>query len=249
MKGINSSARNRRRLTSAVRASMIVLALAGCAACAAVAGKPKPGAVSAPTHREPSVDGSAVGQLQHLIDTHQLTEMRTTYNGSYGTSELFQADKLVYFVTLFHGKTFWRVIHTDSIRDADSIYHTFIGQTEKLAQVDIDAMRLKAGNQYAAQMIAENQQRLQALQQEAVRQQQEAAQVAAQQQQVTQQASALSSSLQSTSSQLDAVKQHIRTLEEQQSNPDLALPTVPANAAPASAPSTGGAPAASSTSH
>jgi hypothetical protein len=68
--------------------------------------------------------GSTVSYLRELMDSHQLTELRTTYNGTYGASLLFQADKLTYFVALFHDKAFWRVIRTDSEKDADSNYRT-----------------------------------------------------------------------------------------------------------------------------
>ena len=34
--------------------------------------------------------GSTVNYLRQLMDSHQLTELRTTYNGSYGASLLFQ---------------------------------------------------------------------------------------------------------------------------------------------------------------
>jgi hypothetical protein len=179
--------------------------------------------------------GGTVAALQQLIDTHQVTEMRTTSNGRYGTSEMFQAEKLTYYVTLSHDKVFWRVIRTDSMTNADSIYRAFVQQTEQLSQVDIDALRLQAGNKYAEQMMAMNQQRLQNLQQDAARQQQESQQIATQQQQATQQAVTLSSDLRSTSSQLDAVKQQIRTLETQQNSPELVLPSPAAPAAPASA--------------
>lgn len=187
--------------------------------------------------------GSTVNYLRQLMDGHQLTELRTTYNGSYGASLLFQADKLTYFVALFHDKVFWRVIQTYSDKDAESIYRTFAAQTEQLAQVDIDALRLQAGKKYAEQMVAMNEQRLQNLQQDAARQQQQAQQVMAQQQQAKQQAVSLSSDLRATSNQLDAVQQHIRALETQQNNPVLMLPA-PAgsamldanNASPAVAP-------------
>jgi hypothetical protein len=168
--------------------------------------------------------GSTVNYLRQLMDSHQLTELRTTYNGSYGASLLFQADKLTYFVALFHDKVFWRVIQTYTVKDAEGIYRTFAAQTEQLAQVDIDALRLQAGKKYAEQMVAMNEQRLQNLQQDAARQQQQAQQVMAQQQQAKQQAVSLSSDLRATSNQLDAVQQHIRALETQQNNPVLMLP-------------------------
>ena len=185
---------------------------------------------------------STVAELHRLIDAHQLTELRTTYNSNYGASLLFQSDKLSYYVALFHGKEFWRVIQTDSNDDAESLYRAFVEQTQKLAQVDIDAVRLQAGKAYAEHMVAVNQQHLQHLQQDVAYQQQQARQVASQQQQAQQQAVSLSAELRSASSQLETVKQQIRALEQQQTDPTLTLPppepqsTAPAPAASSSPP-------------
>lgn len=173
-----------------------------------------------------SLPGStAATNLQRLIDSHQLTELRTTYSASYGTSLLFQADKLVYYIALFRNKQFWRVIQTESYEDAENIYNTFVKQTRDLAQVEIDATRLQAGKAYAERMIALNQKRLQSLEQDKGYQQQQAEQVAAAQQQAKQQAVSLSEDLNSTSRQLDSMKQSIEALEKQQANPTLLLPS------------------------
>lgn len=77
-------------------------------------------------------------------------------HGNYGATLQFQAAKLSYLVALTHGDTYWRVIQVDSERDAESVYHAFAQQTEKLAEVDVDAIRLDAGNTYAANMISMN---------------------------------------------------------------------------------------------
>jgi len=227
---------------------MIALALAGFSAFSAAANAPS-AATSSATPPAADADasdtsGSSVEYLQHLVDTHQLNEIRTTYNGKYGASELFQPEKLTYFVALFHDKVFWRVIRTDSMKNADDVYRAFVAQTEKLAEVDIDALRLQAGNKYAEQMVTLNQQRLQNLQQDAVRQQQQSQQVAAQQQQAEQQAVSLSNDLRNTSSQLDAVKQQIRALEAQQNSTEIALPPPETPAAPAAPAANQQAPAA-----
>lgn len=217
------------------------------ASVAATAPAPAPAAATtsdsdasaAPSSPMPASDDSqapssnTVANLQQLIDSNQLTELRTTYNATYGASLLFQTSKLSYYVALFHGKQFWRVIQTDSYQTAESIYRSFAEQTRTLAQVDIDTTRLHAGNAYAEHLIALNQQHLQNLQQDASYQQQQAQQVATAQQQAKQQAVTLSADLNSTSSQLDAMKQRIRELEKQQTDPTLVLPAPGANTAPA----------------
>jgi hypothetical protein len=174
-----------------------------------------------------------VAYLRQLMDSHQLTQLRTTSNGNYGASLQFQAAKLSYFVVLTHGDTYWRVIQADSERDAESVYRVFAQQTEKLAEVDIDAIRLDAGNKYAANMVAMNQQRLANLQQDANRQHEQAQEVVAAQQQAQQQAVSLTNDLRASSSQLDEVTQRIRALEAQQANPELILPPPAAATTPA----------------
>lgn len=238
---------------------MIVMALAcvTLSACASFpfnskASAPAPAPVVATTSDAPASPSSpmpasddsqapssnTVANLQRLIDSNQLTELRTTYNATYGASLLFQTSKLSYYVALFHGKQFWRVIQTDSYETAESIYRSFAEQTRQLAQVDIDTTRLHAGNAYAEHLIALNKEHLQNLQQDASYQQQQAQQVATAQQQAKQQAVTLSADLNSTSSQLDAMKQRIRELEKQQTDPALVLPAPSANATPAPTSST-----------
>lgn len=212
--------------------SMIVMALLGASATALAANDHN----GDDTPASPSSDlaGTSAARLQKLMDEHQLTELRTTYNGTYGASLLFQADKLTYYVALFHNKAFWRVIQTDSSEQAEGVYHSFAKQTENLAQVDIDAIRLKAGKDYAQHLIALNQQRLQNLQRSSHYQQQQAREVAQQQQQSKQQAQTLTTDLQSAGSQLDSVKQRIQALEAEQANPLITLPA-PENATPPAA--------------
>lgn len=162
--------------------------------------------------------------LQQLIDDHQLVELRNTHNGSYGASLLFQADKLNYYVALSHEKVFWRLIRTDSVKDAENIYNAFVAQTEKLAEVEIDTIRLQAGKKYADQMVSMNEQRLHQLQQDLSRQQRQGQQVAALQERGRQQAVSLSADLRTSSNQLETVQQNIRQLQAQQENPALTLP-------------------------
>jgi len=191
-----------------------------------------------PNPAQNNASGGTVAYLHQLIDTHQLIQLRTTINGDYGTTLFFQPEKLSYYVAMFHGDVYWQVIQTESERNAESIYSAFSQRSEKLAEVDIDALRLKAGNAYAEQMVAMNEKRLQNLQQDAARQQQQAQLVAAQQQQAQQQAVALSNDLRASSIQLDAVKERIRVLEAQQANTELILPPPPQPAVPTNAPTT-----------
>jgi hypothetical protein len=232
MKALTRSASPRRVLFAI--GTMVLMATSACASAPATSNNPMPPAPEAAASTQSKVPLSTVESLRQLIDNHQLTEVRTTYNSTYGASLLFRPETLGYYVVLFHGKEFWRVMQTDSFDDAESLYRTFVSQTQTLGQVEIDTMRLDAGNKYAEHMIAVNEAKLRSLQQDANNQQQQAQQVAAQQEQAHQQAVALSSDLHNTNAQLDAVKQQIHALETMQSNPNLVLPTpAPAPAATA----------------
>lgn len=178
-----------------------------------------------------SADGATQGtvaSLQQLLATHEVIEIRSVHNGGYAASLFFQPDKLGYFVTLSHDRTFWRVLQTDAVKDAESSYAAFASQTAKLAEVDIDTLRLEAGKRYAQHLVAMNEARLHTLQADAARQQQQGQQVAALQAEGRQKAAVLSGDLRSASNQLDDVQQSIHKLEAQQGNPDLSLP-VPAS--------------------
>ncbi|MFP3648857.1 DUF2968 domain-containing protein, partial [Paraburkholderia sp. SIMBA_054] len=51
-----------------------------------------------------------VAELMQMIQDTKLSELRTTYNGSYGASLFFYPRELTYYVALFQNKHFWRVI-------------------------------------------------------------------------------------------------------------------------------------------
>lgn len=234
MKALTRNASPRRVLCAV--GTMVLMATSACASSPATSNNPvPPSPEAAPASTSPKVPLSTVESLRQLIDNHQLTEVRTTYNSTYGASLLFRPETLGYYVVLFHGKEFWRVMQTESFDDAESLYRTFVSQTQTLGQVEIDTMRLDAGNKYAERMIAVNQAKLRSLQQDASIQQQQARQVAEAQEQARQQAVSLSSDLHNTNAQLDAVKQQVRALEAMQANPALVLPT-PAPAASAATP-------------
>lgn len=181
------------------------------------------------------ISGSTLDEVKRLMAAKDLTEMRTTYNGSYGASLLFYADKLSYYVVLFHGKDFWRVIKTDQVSQAENVYDTFATQSRKLAQVDIDTIRLEAGKKYTQHLLSLNNERLQSLNHDLERQRQQAQQIAQNQQHAKQEAVQLSQTLKSSSQQLEQLRQRIESLRSQQADLHMDLPAVsPSSTAAAS---------------
>lgn len=217
-----------------IGAAVVLIATACAPLPAATRTKQAPPAEEKSEVVEPSI-GNTAEELRHLMDAGSLTELRTTYNGNYGASLLFHADSLNYYVTLFRDKQFWRVIRTSSVEQAEQLYKTFVDQTNQLAQVYIDTVRLEAGKRYTERMVELNQKRLQGLQAEVEQQRQQALQVSSALQQNKQQAVSLSSDLRATNTELEALTRRIEQLQQQQGNPALELPPTPA-AAPAPQP-------------
>jgi uncharacterized coiled-coil protein SlyX len=183
-------------------------------------------ATPAPTGTLHSSVGNTAAELQRLMAAGSLSEMRTTYNGQYGASLLFHAESLNYYVALFHEKQFWRVIRTDQIENAEKVYTTFSEQTQQLAQVYLDTLRLDAGKRYTEKLVAMNENRLRGLEQEMAQQQVQAAAVSQSIADNRQQAVALSGDLKATNTQLEALQGQIRALQALQLDPSLSLPAL-----------------------
>lgn len=81
-------------------------------------------------------------ELQQLIQSHALTEMRTIYSGSYGASLLFDIPESTYYIVLFQHKAFWRVIKTTDAASAEAIYHDFCVRADQLSTNELKAARL-----------------------------------------------------------------------------------------------------------
>lgn len=62
-----------------------------------------------------------VAELMQMIHDAKLSELRTTYNGSYGASLFFHPREMTYYVALFQDKHFWRVIKSEDMARAEAI--------------------------------------------------------------------------------------------------------------------------------
>src|SRR5579864_9064450 len=156
-----------------------------------------------------------VAELQQMIRGSDLSELRTTYNGSYGASLLFYGKEMTYYVALFQQKNFWRVIKTQDATRADMIYKDFVRQTLQLSDVEIRHTQLEAQKAFTQRMIALSQDRANRLQAdlEVARQQQSI--VATQQQQKRAEATALAQQKAAAQDQLRAAQRQVRELQRQ----------------------------------
>lgn len=163
-----------------------------------------------------------VAELQQMIRGSDLSELRTTYNGSYGASLLFYGKEMTYYVALFQQKNFWRVIKTQDAARADMIYKDFVRQTLQLSDVEIRRTQLEAQKAFTERMIALSQDRANRLQADidVARQQQNI--VTTQQQQTRAEATALAQQKAAAQDQLRAAQRQVAELQRQL---DSGLPT------------------------
>jgi hypothetical protein len=103
-------------------------------------------------------------EAKQSVNGNDLTELRTTYNGSYGASLLFYGKEMTYYVALFQQKTFWRVIKTQDEGRAEAVYGDFARKSVQLADVEIRRTKLDAQKAYTDRLIALTQDRASRLQ-------------------------------------------------------------------------------------
>lgn len=156
-----------------------------------------------------------VAELQQMIRGTDLSELRTTYNGSYGASMMFYGKEMTYYVALFQQKSFWRVIKTQDAARADMIYKDFVRQTVQLSDIEIRRTQLEAQKAFTQRMIALSQDRASRLQAdlEVARQQQSI--VATQQQEKRAEATALAQQKLAAQDELRVAQRQVRTLQRQ----------------------------------
>jgi hypothetical protein len=215
--------------TAAADGNSIVVASAVQAASADTAGGASPAApaadaplatVSSQTSlsdaaaADPDAGGTVV-ELQRLIQSNGVAELRTAHNGSYGASLLFDGNEMTYYVALFQQKNIWRVIKTTNDARADGIYAGFVSRTAQLADVEIRRTKLEAQKAYTARLIALNEKRASSLQADLDNQRAQQAEVVARQQDVTQQAAELDSQRRAEQVKLDKLRRQIDQLRAQ----------------------------------
>ncbi|MGU7779845.1 DUF2968 domain-containing protein [Burkholderia sp. PU8-34] len=158
---------------------------------------------------------STVDELQRQIQAHALTEMRTSYNGSYGASLLFNVKDGAYFVALFQQKAFWRVIKSYDETRAEAIYRDFSRQAERLAVNELRAARLESQKAQMDRQIDATQERARRLQADISIAREQQAAVADRQKTVRSETAALQAQQAELQSQLRALQQQVRSLQRE----------------------------------
>jgi hypothetical protein len=156
-----------------------------------------------------------VAELQQMIHGPDLTEMRTTYNGSYGASLLFYGKEMTFYVALFQKKNFWRVIKTTDDQRAEMIYRDFVRQTAQLSDVEIRRTKLEAQKAFTDHLIELSQERANRLQADLSIARQQQTIVNSQQAQNRAEASALQQQKTQAQAQLRDAQRQVRDLQRQ----------------------------------
>lgn len=163
---------------------------------------------------------STAKALQDLIAQQRVTELRTSYNATYGTSLLFHAGELDYYVALFQRNDFWRVIKTKDALKAEQTYLIFSENTRQLAQTDIERTRLRAEQRFMEKQLAMRSTELSSLQSDLAIQRQHERAIAAYQQRTKEEATRLNQQQRNIQTQLRALQHQIDALELQKNQVD-----------------------------
>jgi hypothetical protein len=156
-----------------------------------------------------------VGELHRLMRSNDVTELRKTYNGSYGASLLLYGNELTYYIVLFQQKNFWRVIKTQNDARAEAIYAEFVHKSAQLADVDVRRAKIAAQKAYTERLIALSQARAERLQADVDVAHQQQAIVSSRQKQARNEAAELDAQKRAAQDQLRALRRQVRALQRE----------------------------------
>jgi RecA/RadA recombinase len=156
-----------------------------------------------------------VAELMQMIHDSQLTELRTTYNGSYGASLFFYPQEMTYYVALFQNKHFWRVVKSEDDTRAEAVYANFVRQTAQLADVEIRRTRLQAQKAFIEDVIALSEDRAKRLQADLDVARTQQAKVNDYQRQTQAEAAALRAQKEQAQAELRQVQSQVQRLQRQ----------------------------------
>ncbi|EDZ99802.1 putative exported lipoprotein [Burkholderia sp. H160] len=156
-----------------------------------------------------------VAELIQMIHDAKLTELRTTYNGSYGATLFFYPLEMTYYVALFQDRHFWRVIKSQDEARAEAIYAGFVQQTAQLAEVEIRRTQLEAQNALLNRGLAQSADRARSLQADLDVARTQQAQVDDRQRRMQAEATALRAEKVQAQAQLRELQRQVDTLQRQ----------------------------------
>jgi Protein of unknown function (DUF2968) len=191
------------------------VATAATAVALAADAAPAADAASATAADDAQESQGNVGELHRLMRGNDVTELRTTYNGSYGASLLLYGKELTYYIVLFQQKNFWRVIKTQDDVRAEAIYAEFVHKSAQLADVEVRRAKLAAQKAYTERLIAISQARAERLQADVDVARQQQALVASRQKQARDEAASLDAQKRAEQDQLRDLRRQVWALQRE----------------------------------
>ncbi|VWB65479.1 DUF2968 domain-containing protein [Burkholderia latens] len=183
-------------------------------AVTSLSGDGAPASASAASATDAVAQGN-VAELSQMLHDGRIVEMRTTYNGSYGASLMFDPREMTYYVALFQDKHLWRVIKSQEKTRAEMIYANFVQQTVQLADVEIRRTELQAQKTFLERVIALQANRAQQLQADLSVARSQQVEVAQRQKSAQEQTQALQVEKRAAQMQLRDLQEQVRQLERQ----------------------------------
>ena len=171
---------------------------------------------AAPASNDPNGDTQGnVAELTRMLRDGKVVEMRTTYNGSYGSSLMFYPQEMTYYVSLFQDRHLWRVIKSQDKARAEMVYANFAQQTVQLSDIEIRRTELQAQNAFLERVIALSADHAQRLQADLNIARKQRAEVDARQKAEQAQAEALQVEKRAEQAQLRALQEQVQQLQRQ----------------------------------
>ncbi|MDP9583362.1 UNVERIFIED_ORG: hypothetical protein J2791_002653 [Burkholderia contaminans] len=183
-------------------------------AVTSLSGDDAPATASPASATDAAAQGN-VAELTQMLQDGRIVEMRTTYNGSYGASLMFDQREMTYYVALFQDKHLWRVIKSQEKNRAERVYANFVQQTVQLADVEIRRTELQAQKTFLERVIALQANRAQQLQADLSVARSQQAEVAQRQQSAREQTQALQVEKRAAQVQLRDLQEQVRQLQRQ----------------------------------
>jgi hypothetical protein len=156
-----------------------------------------------------------VAELKQMVQTGALTEMRVTYNGSYGAGLFFYPRDMVFYVALFQDKNYWRVVKTQDDAHAETVYAQFARKSYALADGEIRRTQLLAQKVLLERVIAVSNDRALRLSADLSIAQAQESQVSQRQQQMQAESIALQNDKVAAERKLHALQNQVQQLQEQ----------------------------------
>ncbi|WP_269506685.1 DUF2968 domain-containing protein [Burkholderia sp. IMCC1007] len=184
-------------------------------AVTSLSGRAAPAASASSSSATDTAAQGNVAELTQMLHDGRIVEMRTTYNGSYGASLMFDPGEMTYYVALFQDKHLWRVIKSQEKGRAEMVYANFVQQTLQLSEAEIHRTELQAQKRFLERVIALQASRAQQLEADLSVARSQQAEVAQRQQSIQEQTQALQVEKRAAQVQLRDLQEQVRQLERQ----------------------------------